>query len=545
MIGVRHFLFWILPLLLWACAQPGSESPPMAAATDSAQAVSQFTPTILPTNTAVVSLVERETPSVTFTPTPSPPTATLAPLPTLTPTATPVPCLDPTITGWPTGHGQTARIFYTYNEYAAIWDEAMGTAVEIPLPQGARRATLSPDERWLAFSRQAGDELVELWVLDRENDQSQQLASLSLADYLADPPDHVVDAYLAYHWVEKSNRLAYTIVPVLGAIGHLPYEDVYLVDVDSGRQQLVVPGGRYNVLHYAPDGRQIAAVTAGELHLIDSENPADILAIPAAVDDSPFQSLAYAPDGQRLAIFEEEGVLLVDTGSGDWQTIPLPYTSIGLGHSRAMPPIHWHDSGDAFITWTTTGDENPFGQEATFIVWRVDLATATATSLGDYNGSPLSVTLAPNQRRLAFWRDNNGSVRSLYLVDLQTGEQLSYHRGPNISIDEWREDALTFSFTISEPRPETTERSFWLGHICAPPRQLPIETTSGADQLTWLDAERYFYTSGGLSLIGPRTWSGNWSLRIGHIGDGSEEIWQVRFHGDVPTIQLLPNSESR
>jgi hypothetical protein len=209
--NIQKILLFCL-LLLAACGQ--AEPEPVALATVTPTA------TILPTNTAVVSLAERETPTATFTPTPLPPTPT--PLPTLTPTATPVLCLDPTITGWPTGHGQPARIFYTYNEYAAIWDEATGTAVEIPLPDRARRATLSPDERWLAYSRQAGDGLVELWLLDRENNQSQQLASLSLADYLADPPDHMVDAYLAYHWVEQSNRLAYTIVPVLGGCGQRP-----------------------------------------------------------------------------------------------------------------------------------------------------------------------------------------------------------------------------------------------------------------------------------------------------------------------------------
>jgi hypothetical protein len=354
----------------------------------------------------------------------------------------------------------------------------------------------------------------------------------------------VADAYLAYHWVEQSNRLAYTIVPVLDAIGHLPYEDVHLVDVASGRQ-VVVPGGRYNALHYAPDGRQVAAVTGGALHLIDSDNSANVLVIPTAVDSTPFQSLAYSPDGRRLAIFEAEGVLLVDTGSGDRQTIPLPYASIGMGHGRSMPPIHWHDSGDSFITWSPTDPTGLFDPETTFTVWRVDRVTATATSLGDYRGFPLEAFLSPNQRWLTFWQANNGATRTLYLVDLQTGEQVPYRRGPNISTEEWRKDAITFTFTISEPRAETTERSFWLGHICTPARRLPIEPAPGISQLIWLDAEHYLYASGRLSMAGARTWFGNWSLRIGHIERGSEEIWQVRFHGDAPTIQLLPVSENR
>jgi len=49
---------------------------------------STSTPTILPTNTAVVSLAERETPTVTATPLP---TVTATPPPTITPTASPTP----------------------------------------------------------------------------------------------------------------------------------------------------------------------------------------------------------------------------------------------------------------------------------------------------------------------------------------------------------------------------------------------------------------------------------------------------------------------
>jgi hypothetical protein len=65
----------MLPLLLWACAQPGPDVTPTAVS------IAQSTPTILPTNTALP-------PTATATPVP---TATPTPPPTITPTASPTP----------------------------------------------------------------------------------------------------------------------------------------------------------------------------------------------------------------------------------------------------------------------------------------------------------------------------------------------------------------------------------------------------------------------------------------------------------------------
>jgi hypothetical protein len=538
MITIKSTILLYVLLFLVACTQPEQQITPTAASTGSVPTVSQITPTatVLPTITAVP-------PTATYTPTPLPPTATPTPLPTVTPTNTPVPCLDPTITEWPTAHGQPARVFYSHNDYAAIWDEATGTAVEIPLPESAERAILSADERWLVYSRQPDSEQVELWALSMDNQENRLLATVSLADYLAAAPEFVSDAYLTYEWAGQSNRLVYTITPVLNAIGAPPYEAVYLVDVPTGRQQLLAGSGVYNVIEYAPDGSQAAAVTGGELHLLDTAGVDSPLVIPVAVDNTPFQSLAYTPDGHHLAIMGENSVTLVDTASGDSRQVALPYTPVGIGHGRAMPPVHWHESGDSFITWTTNDPDDVFNPEGNFTIWRVEVAGATATPLHDFNGSLLSVTLAPNQRWLGYWQPTTGQMRHLYLANLQTEGMVVYTSAPNISPARWREDANTFLYVISEQRFDENVRTHKLGHICRAPRRLHQEIIQAGDmgmhQITWLDADRFLYVTGRASTVAWNIWSGRWSLHLGHVGADDEEIWETQVYGHLPTFQVL------
>jgi hypothetical protein len=96
MIPIKSTILLCILLLLAACTQSEQQVTPPATSTGSVPAVSQTTPTILPTNTAVA-------PTATFTPTP-PPTHTATPLPTATSTPPPTPVrAGPTATPIPVG----------------------------------------------------------------------------------------------------------------------------------------------------------------------------------------------------------------------------------------------------------------------------------------------------------------------------------------------------------------------------------------------------------------------------------------------------------
>jgi hypothetical protein len=113
----ERFVAMLLFLLLVACAQPAQQVLPTAVS------IVQATPTILPTNTAVVWLAEQETPAAT---------ATLIPTsaPTLPPTITPIASPTP-LPEW-------------------IWHELGSTAIRFQLPDNWRQVLpgyVNPDWR--------------------------------------------------------------------------------------------------------------------------------------------------------------------------------------------------------------------------------------------------------------------------------------------------------------------------------------------------------------------------------------------------------------
>jgi hypothetical protein len=119
MMPIKSTILLCVLLLLAACTQPEQQITPTATSTGSVPAVSQTTPTILPTITAVA-------PTATFTPTP-PPTHTATPLPppTSTPPPTPVragPTATPIPVGDAVGFELVAQVGGQINSFAVSGD---------------------------------------------------------------------------------------------------------------------------------------------------------------------------------------------------------------------------------------------------------------------------------------------------------------------------------------------------------------------------------------------------------------------------------------
>src|SRR5690606_14517540 len=89
-----------------------------------------------------------------------------------------------------------------------------------------------------------------------------------------------VSATLSYHWILDEHKLAYRVAPQFDAIGEVPYEALHIADADTGETQLMMPAGIVNAVSYAPDGRQLAAVTADTLHLVDTTTGIQQFTIP-------------------------------------------------------------------------------------------------------------------------------------------------------------------------------------------------------------------------------------------------------------------------
>jgi WD40 repeat protein len=531
----------VFALLLVSCAAP----PPPAA-----------TPTVAPADSAAVSPIAAAPVTATATAVATSPPATVAasPSPSSTavpqatatprPTATATPCLDPAagaVTLPATEGYPPARIFYAHSNQAGIWDEATGTVTEFLLPPQARGATLSPDGRRLAYLVEATEQPVELWARDLENEHERQLATVSIADFLARSEPHVVDGLVHYQWLGDSRRLAYTIEPVLDALDAPPTDAVYVVDATSGETWELVAGHEAgHNLSYSPDGSLAAVISGSEVRLLETAGARRRHGVPYQGPRFAWNLLAFSPDGRYLAALANEGVLLVGTETGAARMAPLAYEPIGVGHGAAVPSLHWSPDGRFLLTAVAAGDD-VFAFDSSFTVWQIDVESAATKALHAYQGQVFSVKFSPDRQRLAFWRQTAplSNSRELYLADVFSGESLLYRSGYLLDFVAWHPDATHFLLQVGD------NWQIELGHLCRAPRLLPGVARSHETQrtgfLSWLDDGRFLYLlrSPQLSL---NDWSGRWAVAlVSPEGDMLPLVDSRTTRGRWPVVQVLPH----
>lgn len=439
--------------------------------------------------------------AVPVTPTPGSPTAMASP-----------PCLEPVQAPPPaTPAGRLRVIYAVLNERLRnrgnlwLWNEETQTATRLPVPEDAADAHASSDGRLIAFQRILNEQESEIWVMNADGSNPRRLAIVSAAEIRRRYPD-ATGIEVTFSWLPNTHTLAYTSRPLFGALGPVPHEAVYLVDAETGRVRQVIPPGEVNAFVYAPNASQIAALTARELRLIDARDGHVQFRVPLPLYNSPDQSMAYSPDGRYLAVFTTEGIAIVNPSNGDWRSLPFEYRRIGMGEFYATPGIVWLQDAPAFYT-AIANEEDVFAPEATFTVWRVDGATATAKPLHTFTGSVVSAAFSPDRRRLAFWTDQQGH-RKLYLANISDGRAVLYDQG-RLNFHGWAPDSIHFIYWW---------QGFKLGHICESPR--PLNMPPGEGDITWLDTGRF------LALI--RISGERWSLRLQTVGGEGSVIATMR-----------------
>jgi WD40 repeat protein len=521
----------IFALLLVSCTAPPPAAPIVTPPDDSAA--------VFPSTAAPATATATATPPPATAAASASPAATAVAQATATPqaTATATPCLDPAAAAvtLPSTEGYPpARIFYAHSNQAAIWDEATGTATEFLLPPQARGATLSPDGRRLAYLLEAAEQPVELWVRDLESELDRQLAAISIADFLARSDGHVVDGLVHYRWLGDGEKLAYTIEPVLDALGGPVTDAVTVVDAASGEAWEL--GADHN-LSYSPDGSLAALIHGGELRLLETAGARLRHAVAYQGPSFAWNLLTFSPDGRYLAALATEGVLLVDTETGAARMAPLAYEPIGVGHGNAVPSLHWSPDGRFLLTAVADGDD-VFAFDSSFTVWQIDVESAATKALHTYQGHVFSVQFSPDRQRLAFYRQSAplSNSRDLYLADVFGGDTLLYRSGHLLDFVAWHPHATHFLLQVGD------NWQMELGHLCQAPRLLPGVARSHETQRTgfisWVDDGRFLYTlrSPEYSL---RDWSGRWAVALVSLQGDMAPLVDGRVRGRWPVVEVL------
>jgi hypothetical protein len=464
-----------------------------------------------------------------------PPTLERQPIPTITPTpvtavSTPSPsstydrCLDANATAQPLPRAEPASLLYSEAGNLKLWQEGMATAVSLTTSGDVQYGQRSLDGALVAFVRTVPQETAELWVVSANGQNERRLATVSLADYLAQAEEYVVDAQLRYTWLPASHKVAYWFSPTLDALGSLPQEAVTVVDADTGAAISLFGGGEVARWHSSPDGRLVATFIQDGVRLIDMATGQVLhdLALPGS--GSPDQTTSFSPDGRYLAAFASGGVAIIDTSSGSLNLVPLEYVTIGAGHFAIWPAIQWLPDGRSFQTIISNTD-NVFGNaDVTFTVWQVDASAQTAVPLHTFMGDPTSAWIAGNGRYLAYYKltDSQSNTRELSLADLESGETVLYDRGQAIELIQWHPNGVQFVYWFwAEKRP-------LLGNLCADPVEIP---GPGNDirQLYWKTDDQYTWYVG--QPDNPDDYfnsEGGWTLFRGNLNGEITQLWQYR-----------------
>lgn len=422
-----------------------------------------------------------------------------------------------------------ASLLMFNNLGAWSWTEEMGAVTALSLPEDARSPVPSPQGDRVAYTVEPEGGVVELWIMDADGAGRRQLAIVSIGDYLGASPEYVIDAALSYRWIAERNLLAYEIVPVLGALGIPPLETMMVADVTSGQTWTLVPGGEFFEVVNHPYGDQVAALSGEKVQLIDVMTGAVQHEVTLPLNDFWF-SADYTPDGDSLAVFTQDGVALIDTATGDLQNIFLAYEPIGMGEYALMPPIYWLPDSHTFYTVVAEGDDagDILSPQTQFTVWRVDVATATVERLQTYQGSLVSVAFSPDRQHLAFWSQRQDNIRTLYLADLASGEQVAYDRRPLLEFLNWHPDSAQFVYW------EFVEQSPLLGHVCEQPEPLTAVNIPFAGAIYWLGPERYVSVEG---VDRGDEVTGSWEIHL-RSGDGKDQLLHT-VEGAAPRVQVV------
>jgi RNA polymerase sigma factor (sigma-70 family) len=152
----------------------------------------------------------------------------------------------------------------------------------------------------------------------------------------------------------------------------------------------------YQHMDFTPDGKTLAAVTYGVVHLWDPEAGKLLRKLPQPTDNS--YRVAFAPDGKSLAVGNYRRVFLWETATGQQQF---------QGHSNMVSAVAFAPGGKQVVS---------VGQDATLRLWD----PVGAKELRKVDGATRLLAFSPDGKTMALVTSKN----RIQLSDCATGKEM-------------------------------------------------------------------------------------------------------------------------
>jgi hypothetical protein len=250
-------------------------------------------------------------------------------------------------------------------------------------------------------------------------------------------------------WVPGSHSLAYTTLGHRGEALIEIYDDLHLLDADSGSVTTLLLPGEGGDFFYAPDGQQIALVDDSSLSLINS------------------------------------------AGSGGRRDI-LAWQPLGLGQGYHRPPPVWLPDARFLLLATANAEDNldaAYNPNASATLWRVPVE-GMPEEISTMVGAPLWSFFSPDRSQVAFARVIDEQLQhELHIAAIDNAWNTVYAAGQGLHFQGWLPDSSGFVFRVNQEAPH-------LGRLCQPPYLLPLPEMSDSfvRWIVWIDSTQFLFT---------------------------------------------------
>jgi hypothetical protein len=279
-------------------------------------------------------------------------------------------------------------------------------------------------------------------------------------------------------------------------------------------------------------------VQDGTLHLINipPDNKERIIPVQLTNNTWTISSGSYSPDGHYIASQVESGLAVIDSQSGNIQTVVIenPCEQSGCDWGGRLSVI-WSPNNQSFYTLTSKNDYFDLRAETTLQLIRMQ-PVLTAEIVQVIHANPFTFIFNDDRRILSFWNQpdldtEEGSLNwvSLYLMDLQEAQPRCYTAGFVLRVNAWSPDNQRFLYTYSPfGGANPVFNRFALGNVCQPPQELPVPDDQLIEQVKWIDDIRFLASTVPADGITTRYNAGLYLYSLTGVGEPVHVVDLVR-----------------